>query len=143
MYVMVPPGAACAATGPRTPAEAVTFSIPGKTIETGSGRLLRRVTVTVSPWLTIRVGPGYWTWPVFPSAKPQKKIRLKSPPVMYPGPASRVKEFPTSPSMAAGAGAAPRSAVTARRKIPARNMRFRLPMSFLLVREGEGLRLMA
>ena len=68
---MVPSAGASRVTFPTTPPVTEIMSIPGKTIETlgpaigpvaggGGGivRLFLSVTLTVSPWFTISVGPG-------------------------------------------------------------------------------------
>jgi hypothetical protein len=72
-YVTVPPVpfrlAAAAASwvsrlkhagGPQVLPAAVTPVWPGNTIETGTSRPLCSVMVTLSPWFTMSVGPGYW-----------------------------------------------------------------------------------
>src|SRR6266545_4541205 len=65
VYETVPPLAAASRVNRHAPAGhdppvALTPSCPGKTIETGTGRLLVRLTTTVSPSLAQSAGPGSW-----------------------------------------------------------------------------------
>ena len=46
-----------------TSAATATPDCPGNTMETGTGSSLLRTILTVSPWFTSRVGPGYCTGP--------------------------------------------------------------------------------
>ena len=80
LYVTEPPFASAvgvseviapvlSSTGAAATPSAVTPAWPGKMIDVLAASVFLRITRTLSPCLTQRLGPGYWNAPL-PSAKP-------------------------------------------------------------------------